>query len=557
MTNTAGSAVRAAYDGLRKAMLDENGHMKVNESDFLGRLTTVTECSGLYSAPAFTPTAYATTTYGYATLDWLTRVTDTLGNTTAITYDALGRKTGMWDPDMGAWSYAFDDAGNLETQTDAQGQVITFSYDFANRLTGKQYAPTAGMTSVTYTYDQSSLGKGLRTRMDDGSGYTLWSYDARGRVVTETKAISGTGGGSFKTQWTYNPRDLLATQVYPGGNDGQAGETVTTGCDKWGRPATLVGTSNYAVGTDYNALSQIDLLKLGNTAGSPTLQTDYVYLGAAGNFRLQWIKTGPSSPFEGLQKLEYAYDRVGNVSSIKDYKAGGTQTQTFTYDALDRVISATVSGGTGGIYTETYAFNAIGNLSGKGGVAYTYGPTQPHAATAAGSNSYAYDLNGNMITRTVGVYTYSPSYDAENRLTNVKQKGVVTATLANTTTFYAGGHYEQTGSTVRNYYYHAGKRVAMRESSTLYWLLTDQLGSTSQVQDHCPSAITGGVDPGADPRSGDGRGSQLGIGQPDPVTLLCRHDKRRGLPAQPRLWFSCQSGYSTSAWCTEAPCARA
>jgi len=83
-----------------------------------------------------------------------------------------------------------------------------------------------------------------------------------------------------------------------------------------------------------------------------------------------------------------------------------------------------------------------------------------------------------MITRTVGVYTYSLSYDAENRLTNVKQKGVVTATLANTTTFYADGHYEQTGSTVRNHYYHAGKRIAMREVSTLYWLLGDQLGST-------------------------------------------------------------------------------
>ena len=269
---------------------------------------------------------------------------------------------------------------------------------------------------------------------------------------------------------------------------------MTTGYDKWGRPSALSGSSSYEVGTDYTALGQLDLRKLGNTAGSPTLQTDYGYLGAAGNFRLQWIKTGPSSPFEGLQKLEYAYDTVGNVSSIKDYKAGGTQTQTFTYDALDRVISATVSGGTGGIYTETYAFNAISNLTSKGGVAYTYGATQPHAATAAGSNSYAYDLNGNMITRSVGVYTYSLAYDAENRLTNVKQNGVVTAcfgydgdgrlvtaTLANTTTFYAGGHYEQTGSTVRKYYYHAGKRVAMREGSTPYWLATDHLGSTAMA----------------------------------------------------------------------------
>jgi YD repeat-containing protein len=37
--------------------------------------------------------------------DQLTRVQDPLGNTTLITYDVLGRKTGMRDPDMGIWSY--------------------------------------------------------------------------------------------------------------------------------------------------------------------------------------------------------------------------------------------------------------------------------------------------------------------------------------------------------------------------------------------------------------------------------------------------------------------
>ena len=39
-----------------------------------------------------------------------------------------------------------------------------------------------------------------------------------------------------------------------------------------------------------------------------------------------------------------------------------------------------------------------------------------------------------------------------------------------TTTLYVGNYYEKTSSTVRKYYYHAGRRVAMRENGVLSWL---------------------------------------------------------------------------------------
>jgi RHS repeat-associated protein len=37
------------------------------------------------------------------------------------------------------------------------------------------------------------------------------------------------------------------------------------------------------------------------------------------------------------------------------------------------------------------------------------------------------------------------------------------------------------GDVTRKYYYAGGQRVAMRENNTLYWLLTDHLGSTAKV----------------------------------------------------------------------------
>ncbi len=109
-------------------------------------------------------------------------------------------------------------------------------------------------------------------------------------------------------------------------------------------------------------------------------------------------------------------------------------------------------------------------------------------AQASGTQKQWYDLNGNMITRT----TYTLAYDAEN--SSIRAVGsvnapfvydgdgkLVTATTSGTTTFYVGNYYEKTGSTVRKYYYHGGRRVAMRENGVLSWLLTDQLGSTAMT----------------------------------------------------------------------------
>ncbi len=42
-----------------------------------------------------------------------------------------------------------------------------------------------------------------------------------------------------------------------------------------------------------------------------------------------------------------------------------------------------------------------------------------------------------------------------------------------------GNYYEVTGTQVNKYYYAGGSRVAMNAGGTLYYLLSDQLGSTS------------------------------------------------------------------------------
>ena len=53
-----------------------------------------------------------------------------------------------------------------------------------------------------------------------------------------------------------------------------------------------------------------------------------------------------------------------------------------------------------------------------------------------------------------------------------------------------GPHYEVRNGTVRKYYSAGGARVAMRDGGTLYWLLTDHLGSTSLTLDSSGARVT-------------------------------------------------------------------
>jgi YD repeat-containing protein len=208
ITDIAGVAVHYVYKDLETRLKNGMGNTTRTLYDIWGRVTQAIPLNGDNNNSPAGPAI----SYYYDDLDRLTTVWQGTTISTTLTYDYAGRKTQMRDPDMGTWNYAYDYLGNLTQQADARGCVTTLAYDLLNRLTQKSFSGTCSGQVVSYYYDEGTFGKGQRTHMTDASGQTVWSYDARGQLMLETKTINGS---IFATEWHYNSAGMLEYMATP------------------------------------------------------------------------------------------------------------------------------------------------------------------------------------------------------------------------------------------------------------------------------------------------------------------------------------------------------
>ncbi len=289
--------------------------------------------------------------------------------------------------------------------------------------------------------------------------------------------------------------------TYPGG------EVITNAYLPQMAVDSVTGTDSYVGTSRYDEAGRLIHREFGFGSSG---HTDYAYNA--------WNYTQSSIPMGGrlnhmvsvddshtYQDNAYRYDANppkgagGNITGIDDAVNGFPQTQTFTYDAINRLLSTTVTGGVYGTYSETNTYDADGNLASNASGTLIYeaaGAHHAHAVSALGTNSYTYDANGNMITRVIGGVTYTLTYDAENRLTAISGGSLtasyvydgdgnrVRALVNDTWTNYLGNYYEATSATTTKYYYAGAQRVAWRvNTSSPYYGLSDHLGSTSMLVD--------------------------------------------------------------------------
>lgn len=342
--------------------------------------------------------------------------------------------------------------------------------------------------TITYNYDEpaSTNGIGRLTSVTDSSGSSKFYYNNMGGVSRTDKVVDGT---TYTTQTGYDILGRVSSITYP---DNSVVNYAYTGSvlDR-----VYEGSTNYAQYGGYNAMGKPATM----TAGNGVITT-YTYSNTANgtcpqqNFRTCTIAIG------SFQTLTYSYDNsqigVGNVTSVANTANGN---QAFVYDDLYRLTSAT-----GPYGTLTYAYDQIGNMTCNSQISacsqtspnYTYPPggagsALPHAVTTAGTNSYSYDLNGNMLQGAGRTMTY----DLQNRPTRIIAVGGTTnfvydggggrvkKIVGSTTTLYIGKLYECTNGSCSKHIFAGGRRVALKPvgSAEIYYYHTDHLSSSSVV----------------------------------------------------------------------------
>lgn len=434
---TTTGAVTTAYDGVSTTVTDQMGKNRQSTTDALNNLVQVVEDPG--------GLGYITD-YVYDALGNLKTVTQAglqndvqVTQTRTFTYDSLSRLASATNPESGTIQYKYDANGNLVLKIDPRSggaslpncsvpysgtKIATcYEYDALNRATLRDYGDAT--PDVRYYYDAQVLPAGAPTFVRGSSegrlvavltggtnAGTYYGYDTLGRAL---RRIQRTDSVNYLSEATYNKASATLTETYPAVPGATDRRVVSYTYDAAGRLSALAsGATTYAppgasVGLSsvtYTAHGALDKETLGNG-----LVHDIIY-----NRRLQptQIRLGTAGAPTSMLNLAYNYGTTannGNVLDVTEKIGAWTAKQVYTYDALNRLDTATeTNGSTTTWWTEDDEYDRWGNRweVNAGDPSLTFNAKNQIAG-------YTYDLAGNITNDTVHTYVY----DAENRIKTV------------------------------------------------------------------------------------------------------------------------------------------
>ncbi|MGD9108231.1 MAG: RHS repeat-associated core domain-containing protein [Gammaproteobacteria bacterium] len=454
-TNPDDSVITVNYDGLTTTTINPLKQQIIKKTNVNGKVIESIDNNGFH------------THYKYDSYDNLILMSADGVSASTITYDKLGRKTAIHDPDKGNWNYKYDVLGELISQTDANGNTTTFSYDKLGRMISR--TDKGGTSAWTYGADKNAHNVGklikktgisnrgnkptatqLITAEKDGIGNYTKTIGYNNLSLPETVTVS-INNDTYTTSMSYDQYSRLLTTVYPGNvkvkNDyNELGylekkENADTGQMYWQVNAMdaaghvisethsngLITTKTYDPRTGFllniqTKLSQALALQRKLLPGITRIKkvNQKTENQKAENNKIdEKNKTNKTNetkePIQTqandatiVQNLQYSYDSLGNVQTRDNNVTKAAE--SFNYDNLNRLTAWNANGKT----QTSYKYDDLGNLTYKSDVGtYTYGDGKgnlPHAVTSIKSiqgsvYNYKYDNNGNQIEGQVkGLY---------------------------------------------------------------------------------------------------------------------------------------------------------
>jgi len=482
-----------------------------------------------------------------------------LGQKTVNHYDASGHLVGVTDPANNLWGMIPDATGNPVQTTDPEARTVSTSY--------------------------SSINNGLASLVDGNGQEMNYQYYENGEIAcvtypdgsTEMFAYTNTVSGRTAMRKLRNdslinyesdPRGLMMKKILPGGeettfaydvcgnltNAANNALSIAFKYDILSRVTRVTYPGNRVIRYEYDSMSRRtrmvdpdgrDLAYVYNAAGLLSTITDadtglivtYTY-NAAGQVIERLLANGVET--------NYGYDPAGRLSGIVSRNALNSiiANYSYTFDCLGNVLTKeTLVGSESYGYDKTlqitdvtYASGVAENIlyddaanvetvirSGQGTEEYFVNDLNQYVS--AGLESFTYDGNGNLATRTMAGSTISFLHDAENQLTQVQLTNgstvaysydplgrIASRTDTGGTVFYLwDGNsmlIEEGADHVTQACHTRGKQVneivSTRRGVTAHFYLQDRLLSVSevlnqagQVLQYCAYSLNGGLNSGS------------------------------------------------------------
>ncbi|MEL7480099.1 MAG: RHS repeat-associated core domain-containing protein [Pseudomonadota bacterium] len=499
MLGGAGDTVSYAYDRADRqtSVQDGAGRSWLSAFDALDRVISVTDPEADVVGTAWNDN------------DELTAFTDANSYQTSFVRNGFGDVIREVSPDTGITDFWYDAAGNITKVVDASGREVNYAYDSGSRVISETYPADASL-NFSYSYDSTSAGNAGKGRLTSINGATVdhaYSYDAHGRLLTETLSV---GTQTYLTQYGYSAAGILETVVLPSGRElhytNDTRGRITSVSTKASSSATMEAVAS---SIQWTAYGPIDSYSLANGTDA-----EYTY---DASYRLGYISL--SSGGTALLEKSYTRNNTGRVAWIMD-TVDPTAAASFTYTDDGRIETAT---GLWGDFDWTY--DGVGNRLTET-EHFSGAPSETETYLYASSNNrlldvedgasnplrdFLYEANGDLLTDVrTGVGTFLYSYGQDGRLASVQNGSTITATYAydaferrvlrtdagGTMHFVFNpdgtllGEYDASGSVIREYVWLDGMLIASFDAlGTPTFVQTGHLGQPLLFTDGTGSVI--------------------------------------------------------------------
>jgi RHS repeat-associated protein len=436
----------------------------------------------------------------------LRQTTDSLNNVVTVTFDDWGRRTDLKDPDLGWIHYQVDPLGQVLSQVSPNqrpSKSTVMTYDVLGRMTTR----TAGDLVAGWTYDvmdgqtncatYKSCGQLVESFTKNGADKDyrqLHTYEAKGRPDTTTTILDK----NYTSKIGYDSWGRVVRETLQ--RDGGAAKVYDRRYNAYGQLARIErGATVVWKATQQDALGQVTSATLGNG----------FVAGRSYDLNTGRLSGATLDDGQGVSRLkeDYVYDALGNVSQRTQASGSVSFIETFDYDALNRLKSATILG----YAQQNFTYDDIGNIVSKTGAGsgnYVYpasgaSSVRPHAVSSIpGIGSFVYDGDGNMtsgagrtvtwnsfdmpVTITKGTESSTFYYGADHqRIKQVRSDGI--------TTYYAGAmevEVTSTAETVKTYLpLGLGVEIDKAGSTKLNYMHRDRLGSVVAISGEAGGAL--------------------------------------------------------------------